>query len=257
MIVRERGDDWVMIAQHEHGRISGECAAAWRAELFEGNERRDEVTLAAFEHDRGWIALDEAPFWNDRGGAPYTFMDFPLRVKLVHYRKGIDEIRARNSYAGLLCSSHYVALLERERHPLIRAFIGEEHKRQAEWLKEPALYEKMKNLHAHLRILQFLDNLSLYLCLNEPGVSKPDELAWFRDGFPGTERFAFAASRMLQAAWADRGTVRLTPFPFAEALRVRLRCKTVAQAAARRDGLAAAYEAAPWEEQDIAIVDGG
>lgn len=41
----------------------------------------------------------------------------------------------------------------------------------------------------HYRLLKFCDELSLYVCMNKPGVKKKDEIDLFKDGFEGTEMF--------------------------------------------------------------------
>ena len=62
MIVYEREHDFVLTAQHEHGQVAGVMASHWKDELLADSRHREELILAAREHDRGWIELDSAPF---------------------------------------------------------------------------------------------------------------------------------------------------------------------------------------------------
>jgi hypothetical protein len=95
MIMVEYDQHFSMITQHDHARLSGDIAADWDPEFFSGSYYKQEVLHAIYEHDRGWIDLDDTPFWNDKADAPYTFMDFPLGPKLVFYQKGVDEVKSK------------------------------------------------------------------------------------------------------------------------------------------------------------------
>ncbi len=66
--------------------------------------------------------------------------------------------------------------------------------------------QEAENLERNFRLLQTCDDLSLFVCLNEPGRS---DHPWYREGFEfmGT-RFA--------PIWEDRRTLRLSPNPFSE-----------------------------------------
>ncbi len=66
MIIYEREHDWVMTPQHRHGLLSGDISRQWNPTYIKETERWDEVTFAVAQHDRGWIDLDETPFWNDQ-----------------------------------------------------------------------------------------------------------------------------------------------------------------------------------------------
>ncbi len=67
--------------------------------------------------------------------------------------------------------------------------------------------QELENLERNVHLLQTCDDLSLFVCLNEPGRS---DHPWYREGFEfmGTE---FAP------IWEDRCTLRLTPNPFSGA----------------------------------------
>ena len=66
--------------------------------------------------------------------------------------------------------------------------------------------EELENLDHNFRLLQFCDNLSLFVCLNEPGSN---EHPWYKNGlsFEG-EKF--------EPIWEDHHSLRLDPSPFSE-----------------------------------------
>ena len=73
MVIYEREADWVMIPQHNHGLLSGEIVKNWNPSYFDGANRQDDVIFAITEHDRGWIDLDETPFWNDKISSLFVY----------------------------------------------------------------------------------------------------------------------------------------------------------------------------------------
>ena len=66
---------------------------------------------------------------------------------------------------------------------------------------------ELENLERNFRLLQTCDDLSLFVCLNEPGRS---DHPWYREGF------GFMGTRFVPI-WEDRRTLRLKPNPFSGA----------------------------------------
>ncbi|MDR7075594.1 hypothetical protein J2Y03_000582 [Neobacillus niacini] len=199
MIIREREDSFILITQHDHAKISGEIAQHWEDEYFKGEERKEEAVLAISEHDRGWIEADSAPLWNSHQQKTYTFMDYPLESKIACYKKGIDEVEKMSKYASLLCSAHYASFLQYEENPIAQKFMEDESTRRLRLLKQCGILGNMakeKLFHHHLSILKWCDNLSLYICLNEPGAKKENEYSFFRNGISPT--FSFANDKPIQ-----------------------------------------------------------
>ncbi|WP_168122358.1 DUF3891 family protein [Paenibacillus sp. HB172176] len=185
MIVRETKTEFVMTTQHEHACFSGEIAAHFKSELWIDPHLLEAVLLAIREHDRGWISLDETPVWYDRIKAPYSFMDYPLYPKLPMYTRGIDEVEDRNAYAALICSLHYASFkaIRASSHPDCIAYIQHEEERQNRITQQLRLSPASPVIAQHLRLLQLCDEISLYVCMNEPGAGKDEEHPWYRDGF--------------------------------------------------------------------------
>jgi hypothetical protein len=256
MIIREQENRLIMIRQHDHAIVSGEIAAAWHPDFFFDTEKKEAVVYGVAEHDRAWIGLDETPVWNDARDLPYSFMDYPLIPKLAFYQKGVDEVAANNAYAALLCSLHYTSFLKRAAHPAEQQYLQHEQKRQASLKKALVIAsgEQESNLQFHFDLLQFSDNLSLYLCLNEPGVTKEKEHPWYREGFP--QQFPFAGGKKIMARWVDDETVSIKPFPFREELTVNLVTKQVNREAIAKSGVAEAYRQTPETVQRVIFVRG-
>ncbi|MFC7786377.1 DUF3891 family protein [Rossellomorea sp. GCM10028870] len=251
MIIREIKDSFIMIRQHDHAFLSGELIKHFKPSLLKSDAFFDDALYAAYQHDRSWIGLDETPIWNDRESIPFTFSDYPLLPKLAFYKIGVDEIERVNTYASLLCSLHFCSFFSQSQNKDCLVFLTGEARRQMN-LREsfPDLDEELLQQHFHL--LQFSDNLSLYLCLNEPGVAKEDEHPWFKNGFQNTEMF-HPENQPLMARWLNEKEVTLEPYPFEKEFHVSLQYKIVVKSLIDEVGVAEAYEKSDMKERMIFI----
>ncbi|MGG3448564.1 DUF3891 family protein [Domibacillus aminovorans] len=254
MIIYEREHDWVMIPQHHHGLLSGDISRQWNSAYIKETERWSEVTFAIAQHDRGWTDLDETPFWNDRVKAPYSFIDFPLVPRLTFYKKGIDEVERQSPYAGLLCSLHYCFFLVGAKEMDAIEFSRQENARQHRLMEQLNLFGAHKEdlLNIHLPIIQFCDALSLYLCMQEPGTPKTEELPWFKDGF--RENFPFTDGHKIIAKWINLEQVSLRPFPLSSPAVVSVKVREVKKENIRQRGIAEAYRGTEWKERTCTLI---
>jgi hypothetical protein len=253
MIIVEREQEFVMITQYEHSLLSGKVAESWKQAYFKGIHRRDDAIYAISEHDDCWIDLDETPFWDDLHQVPYSFYNFPLVPKLTFYRHGLAQMEQINPYATLLCSLHFASFYQGTSDPNGKQYYREEEKRQ-ERLKNSLQLHSQKataELAFHFQLLQFCDDLSLYVCLNEPGVSKEDEFLWYRDGF--SQNFAFAKGQGLMAHWLDHETVSVSPFPLEHAITHSLPLKKVSKSKIKQMGIAEAFKDTSLSQRVIRI----
>ena len=78
MLHRPSSDGTILIGQPAHAWVSGQLARAW-AEPF---EPRDEVCLAAEQHDIAWIGWERSPERDPETGLPYTFSALPRLRRL-------------------------------------------------------------------------------------------------------------------------------------------------------------------------------
>jgi hypothetical protein len=208
MIVRERPDSFVLFEQHGHALISGEFALRWR----ERPRPFESTVYAIANHDLAWRELDREVLWNEEEERPYTFVDYPLDLKLPAQRRGIDLVADHDPYAGCLCSMHYARFLLGSERPEEVEFRESEVERQGS-LEESMSEKELENLERNFRLLRLCDGLSLFLCLNEPGggLSPPP--------YPGG--FEFEGTRF-GPVWEDEQTLRLDPNPFSETFGIEI-----------------------------------
>jgi uncharacterized protein DUF3891 len=201
VIVRERPNSFVLFEQHHHGLVSGEVARHWAARI----PIREAALYAIANHDVGWRELDETVRWNDETGHPYSFLDYPVGPKLRAYANGLDYVQAHSPYAACLCSMHYGSFVrDARREPEISFREAEAARRRG--IEATLSEEEIGGLEYNFRLLQLCDDLSLFVCLNEPGRN---DYPHYRDGF------GFMGTR-LQPVWEDERTLRLDPNPFSE-----------------------------------------
>ena len=198
----------MLFEQHEHALVSGEFALRWR----EGPDPLDSTVYAIANHDLAWREPDRELLWNREKERPYSFVDYPLDLKLPAQKRGIDTVEDHDPYAGCLCSMHYARfLLGSERSEEVE-FREDELRRQAR-LKEGMSEKELKNLERNFRFLRLCDGISLFLCLNEPGgEDRPPP-------YPGG--FEFDGTRY-GPIWEDERTLRFDPNPFPEAFGIEI-----------------------------------
>ncbi|MBM7552261.1 DUF3891 family protein [Thalassobacillus pellis] len=254
MIVNQFDQHFLMFAQHDHALGSGVLVDNWKQDFLIRSKLREEADWAVAQHDRAWIPLDKRPIWNEKKDRPYSFIDYPLQEKLDAYTRGIDSIAKESSYAAMLCSLHYSSFFPADtKDSTIQAFLDHEKERR-EKLSEKLTIDVPKDLYdRHFRRLQFCDDLSLYICMQEPGVSKEKELSWFKNGF--RQSFDFAPDGMM-AHWLDSETVSVQPFPFERIFELNVPYRIVTKEAIAQKGLQKAWETADIKERKVTLVPG-
>jgi hypothetical protein len=207
MIVRrEPSGPIIGISQNDHAWVSGQLARAYGGE---GAPLPAETVAAVSLHDLASTLLDAQPLL-DADGIPLDFLRFPEAPRIAACRWALDGLTRRAPYAALLVSRHYASF----------GFRGEEADafRRHEAQRQETLLASLRRERPDLalradqdfHILQLMDNLSLYLCLNTPGATKDEEHPWFRDQvgrLPGS-------GMPLVARFAGADSVLLSPFPF-------------------------------------------
>ena len=179
MIRREWNGDFVVIAQPEHARLSGVLAEPWGAGEFVRPEPWDEVLLATYEHDGGWVEWEERPTL-DADHLLTNFNGTTPEVTIDNFRRGVQKVYDKGRpYAAALVSRHAanvyelilrIRALEPEDEPKYEAYIEELEAGQAKILRELADQPKFEqavtkeNFHRNGRFLTVLDLLALILC---------------------------------------------------------------------------------------------
>jgi len=217
VLLRDEGDGVIAIGQASHAWISGQLARAWGNDRFAAPEPREEVCLAAQQHDVGMAEWDLRPSLNPATGRPRSFMELPVDVHVALWSAAPAKLFSQSRYAALLVSMHGVALQSRRdlakltarERELVRAYLDGQRKLQ------DALIERLdadsELLARNQRLVWTWDSISLALCLRWPSVRLDDVPAL---GGP--------LELVLSANGDDRFT--LQPWPFA-ADRLELHCE--------------------------------
>jgi len=102
VLLVDHPDGKVAVAQPSHAWISGQLARAWAGDV----RPRDEVCLAAEQHDVAWTEWERHPAYDPQTGYPYTFMSLDMPTKLAMWETGPDVLLGQSRYAALLVSLH-------------------------------------------------------------------------------------------------------------------------------------------------------
>lgn len=248
MIVRERAKEYVMIDQHHHAEISGQLMRCWKKDLLKTQAALKSVLFAIYQHDCGWKLADKEPLWDDGKLSPYSFTNFPIPLKTLIYQYGIDEVAKEDPYSGLLCSEHYTRFMLHDETDEAKTFVQREKERQEQLIEslprfDPALFE------FHYGLLQLFDNLSLFMCLNEPGMN---EHPFFRNGIPLSP--ALNQKRKMNVRWTNQKAIQIEDFPFEKAFTVTVKQKIVPKEDIFKKGLNESYKKAHLDRFSIQII---
>lgn len=244
MIVRERSNYFVMIEQNQHGHVSERIMSHWKEDRFPKFDLRESVLLAVKHHDLGWEPFDQEPFWNDAKQKPYSFIDFPLPAKIVLYTKGIDDVERVDPYAAMLCSYHYCQFMMGSQNKDVLQFVNQESKRRSRLKKQLPDFDDQV-FQQHYGLLQLGDNLSLYACVNEPGIAKDQEHPFFRNGIPSPEALITIGNlqeKTTDICFINEQTIRVKDFPFDEPFVISLPQRNVLKKIIQEKGLLEAYQ---------------
>ncbi|ALX49305.1 DUF3891 family protein [Lentibacillus amyloliquefaciens] len=241
MIVREQQDSYIMIEQHHHAQVSGQLAANLKDSFFLEEDFKPSVLYAITNHDFAWKMIDKQPFWNDEKNTPYTFTDFPNPAKTVFYKHGVDEVEKHDRYAALLCSEHYARFLLDDAAEESQLFVQKERERQKRLIQFIDGYEE-NIFNVHRDLLRLFDSLSLYVCMNNPGVSKQNEHPFFKDGLPVPKSLTFFHTNKIDMHWKDEQSIEMGVFPFSSPVDITIYQKSVPKKAIEEYGLINSYE---------------
>ena len=172
MLIRPDGTGVVVvIGQASHAWLSGQLARAWGNDRFSAPAPREEVCLAAEQHDVGMAERDLAPRLHPSEGRPLSFMEMALEDHLRLWSTAPDKLLTQSAYAALLVSMHGTALYERrdvDRLPsaqagAVRDYLSREAARQERLIA--LLGADREQARRNQRLLFCWDGMSLALCL--------------------------------------------------------------------------------------------
>lgn len=178
MIRREESETTWLIHQAAHAFIAGQIAEHWVGAL--SYTPREELLIAAYNHDAGWAAFEQQPRVNAQGW-PRTFTEMDLDDHFTIWEHSIRAVFAQNRYAGLLTSLHCTALYDQRLRfladpPDARKRIQHFLDTWRDWQKtltaalaphpRYGLAVEEARRTENLRLLQVWDYLSLLLCMS-------------------------------------------------------------------------------------------
>ena len=171
MLVRADRSGPLAIGQASHAWLSGQLARAWGNGDFDPPAPREEVCLAAEQHDVGMSEWDLAPQLDASSGLPQSFMQMAIEDHLRLWSAAPSKLISQSCYAALLVSMHGCALYERrdiERMTVadadaVQAYLRRERARQEQLIE--LLGADRTAVRRNQRLVFAWDGLSLALCL--------------------------------------------------------------------------------------------
>jgi hypothetical protein len=178
MIVRPFRGRLLLIRQTDHMALSGRLAEAFGNERFPRPEPYGPLIMAAAEHDLGWAEWEAAPTIDPGTRRPYNFGDLPVEEHLALYRRGVNQVAAKDDHAGLLVNLHCQGLynlrfgsapdltmrnLSIEQDAAIRRTLAGLQRQERELGRQVPI--QLSVLWAQYEWLQVFDVLSLVLCM--------------------------------------------------------------------------------------------
>lgn len=172
MLLRPVDDGLLAIGQASHAWISGQLARVWGNDVFGPVVPREEVCLAAEQHDIGMAEWDLRPALDPESGRPRDFLHLPVATHLALWRAAPGKLLMQSAYAALLCSMHGAALQRfRDLDALpaadaddVRAYLAEQRALQDEL--RAALGRDDAEVERNQGLVWTWDALSLALCLD-------------------------------------------------------------------------------------------
>jgi Protein of unknown function (DUF3891) len=247
MILRPHRSGTLLIGQPAHAWLSGRLADAWAWPFHP----RDEVRLAALQHDIGMAAWDAAPELDPRTGLPFSFTSMPRATHAELWGSAARLVVAQSPYAALLVSLHgtglydrYVSERERSAEP-VRGFL----ERERAWQRAlvAALDADPDEVERNAALLRCWDWLSLFVC------TASAESGSFADA-PGPDGPVSLTARM---PVGDAERVTVSPWPFGgEGIRAEIDGRVLAREAETQEQLDQALAAAPVERLRVALRPG-
>ncbi len=250
MIISENSDYYRMISQNDHGDLAGQFAAHWGNDRFDKLKPYQSMVLAAETHDNGWWDWDIYPSIDDNG-VPIPFTRTPREFRSNFYGKGIDNVIARDAYAGLIVSMHGVGLgqkrygtmpsmVERD-DPYSQHFIAEREPTHKDMIDKLSRLEQYAGLTSQERIwhnyllMQVFDRLSLFFCSNfdittvaAAGSHTKEGKAYYGSTIKPTPMKPGEEDGQIQLRVLNRQTCVIDPYPFdSSPLRVSVRGKLI------------------------------
>jgi hypothetical protein len=275
MIRRHVGDEFWLIAQHDHALLAGHLAGEFGNHEYEPPQPRAIRGISL--HDCGWPLHDQSPTLNS-SHLPLDVFETPRHIGLAVWTESARRAAEADPYAGLLVSLHSLSLsvlattatpFAHEKFDLSDAAHRFEVNKFQQWqvefqeqlrqqlgmatgeprrmgLAERSADPREQQLVFDFRLLQAMDKLSLAVCCTQPPSETIEPLLC---GITGDDR-------PLRVRRSSEFELTVAPWPFrCDRLVLRVPCRRVpAQPFAEEPGFHTLYAAAPVEHFDFSII---
>jgi hypothetical protein len=222
IVRRIAGSAW-LFDQDEHGRLSGDLAAAWGSPPFAPVP--EFVRDAAATHDSGWAEWDRVPRLDPETGLPHPYSRMPATDYHEIWVRGLARAWGRGPGVGLFVSLHAMRFFSSRSRAADRALLASERSRQAEamrWLgyTEGSPEHPPDPLSTWHEWFFFWDALSLLLC---EGWASP-----WRKVIPSALSAATVEMVVHRADEAQPGGVLwIEPWPFSAPLELSVAARSI------------------------------
>ena len=237
--LRKPKDSVLCIGQPAHALLSGRLARAWGNGLFPAPWPREEVVLAAEQHDVGMAGWEVEPALNPETGRPQSFLEMDTETHLALWGRAPWLALSQSRWAGLLVSLHGSTLYARRaEEPGVREFLEAQERLQQELVA--SLGVTPEQAARNQRLLAAWDWFSLALC---------------QDRFPETVQ----AERPIQIERAGKkgDEIVVSPWPFSpERVEVSVEGRVLTGRFEDAEAMRAALYAAPWQTLRWTLVPG-
>jgi hypothetical protein len=179
MLLRKEEGSVIAIPQPSHAWLSGQLARAWGNERFAAPMPKEDVCLAAEQHDIGWLGWEKRPALDSETGLPQEFFRLPPRRHVALWREGVRRARAFGRYPALLVSLHADTIYTRhfdfgkaspEIAKAVRAFLEGQRRFQVRMAtslrKDPQTcnHASPETIEYNRLLIAALDKMSLEIC---------------------------------------------------------------------------------------------
>lgn len=258
MLHREDPQGLIVISQPAHAWAAAQIGRQWGNERFGTFAPREEVCLAAEQHDTALTSWEKAPTLNSATGRPHTYIDLPGAAHTGYVATAARTVLTQNRYAALLVSQLFTEVWEKyytgpdsaAYAAAVQAFLAQERSLQDRLLgqlrADPvySLHASPEAVERNKRLVMAWDALSLALCAGAAGPQT----------FAAIPAAAGAEDLTLTAATEDRRVWRLTPWPFQGGLaRVTVEGRRLAPGSRTDEELRRMLAEAPWLTLDMEL----
>lgn len=173
LMQRQLFSEYWLVTQPDHAGLSGSIAQALNSDRFP--QLTPGVIKCIGQHDEGWRQFDGAiphpaqPRFNENG-KPVTFLELLPDMFIPAWAASVENAMVIDDLGGAMVSRHFSWIAEYrlrtshdtpEHRERLQHFVDAERNRQAKIARTPGMEHEIDSA---LRLLQFCDLLSLYLC---------------------------------------------------------------------------------------------